>query len=143
MTMRKHGKVVILNDDHDGQTIVPFAVSRRLRAQRPGTRGRISSCLAANAMAVLVPGKSGPIARSHTKTHRLSLHLIVRRTTACPFDDRPTSSLARREREANGGYSGLGVQFRNAVRVFSRFILIFIGRMRCRVLIELTTRTHL
>ena len=31
-------KVVILNDDHDGQTIVPFAVSRRLRAQRPGTR---------------------------------------------------------------------------------------------------------
>ena len=81
-------------------------------------------------MAVLVPGKSGPIARSHTKTHRLSLHLIVRRTTACPFDDRPTSSLARREREANGGYSGLGVQFRNAVRVFSRFILIFIGQMR-------------
>jgi hypothetical protein len=30
-------KVVILNDDHDSQMIVPFAVSHRFRAQRPRT----------------------------------------------------------------------------------------------------------
>jgi hypothetical protein len=30
-------KVVILNDDHDGEMIVPFAVSHRFRVQRPRT----------------------------------------------------------------------------------------------------------
>jgi hypothetical protein len=30
-------KVLILNDDHDGQMIVPFAVSHQFRAQRPRT----------------------------------------------------------------------------------------------------------